>query len=154
MDVSTTVLPVYNKVESSPVTSYTTISTTFESITLLTVSITTTGGNVVVGVVGANNGIASFNGSTSVAAGTTDYIGAEFQVNRGVTFVGGANFKSFFSNTTAGGISAGASTTLPGMFFDSPSAGTHTYTVQIRKTNSTSGTAGLSNVKLVAYETY
>jgi len=137
---------------SSSSGSYTTNSTTFTTVTNLTVTITTTGRPVFVGLQGS--------GSTSPTPaiflqrnGTT----AGFEGNMSILRDGGglANFTwglQFPSNGSLNTMRIPPSSVW--MVDDSAVAGSHTYTVQVRVVNlgSVTDALGVTEAKLVAYE--
>lgn len=132
---------------SSSSGSYSTTSATFVDVTNLTVSITTTGRPVYLGLVWSGTG-SGFIGARDTSGSVGAF--ANIQVLRDSTAVSygvvGGNL-----NLTSGGADEFRAPLGSIWHIDVPSAGTYTYKVQIAMTG-TSVTGYVSNAKLIAYE--
>lgn len=131
---------------SSSSSNFSTTSTSLTDVTNLSVSITTTGRPVFVGVQSDGTGVESYWGS--VATDSVTYVAARAAIIRGSTEVARAELA-----TTDGTSSASLTVTgPPGSLWciDAPSAGTYTYKVRILA--GTNNSARMYYSKLVAYE--
>lgn len=130
---------------SSAIAGFTTSSTSFVDVTGASVSITTTGRPVWVGLQGS--GVSSANAVACSTLSAT-IVACENAILRSGTTISDSNIGG---NNPAG---TSYSFTIPPSSFwyiDVPSAGTYTYKLQT-KVNTGTVTSGFSNIKLIAYE--
>lgn len=130
--------------KSGTVASFTTTSTSLTDVTGLSVSITTTGRPVYVGLVPANTSTVCSIGATN-ASGTN--VEAVLTILRGSTTI----YYTYIAQSATYASNSQLRNT-PGVvwFIDEPAAGTYTYKVQTAVQSGT--TATFDQVKLIAYE--
>jgi len=130
---------------SSSSGAFNTASTSYVSITNLSVSLTTTGRPVMLFLMSTITG--GSTSTVSISNGSSNTVSAILKFSRG-----GSELSNFNFGTDGSG-SFGAMSIPPGSFMllDTPSAGTYTYTVEGR-CNGAGQTLQVANVKLVAYE--
>lgn len=126
---------------SSTCTSFVTSSTTYADVTNLSVSITTTGRPIFLGLI--NDPAAT--GSLQVYNASVVVMNADLAFVRGSTVVSQQTLGHMATTTYAINFDLGI------FHIDAPTAGTYTYKVQIR-TNAASTVASLTYAKLIAYE--
>lgn len=133
-------------VRSSSSGSQTTVSTSFVTVTNLSVSLTTNGNPVFVGILPDTTGSLCTLGATGTS-GTT-IVGAQLEILNGLTAIASTQvFERIQSSTGVITIN----TPLSFFTYDFPSAGSHTYSVNF-SSSSSSSTASISNAVLVVYE--
>jgi hypothetical protein len=131
---------------SSSSGSITTTSAAYVDATNLTISITTTGRPVFVGLISDGSGTSGSIRATHNSNITL--MKAEFAILKDSTIVGSYSLENL--NTASGAFDT---ITVPSScvwFIDTPIAGTYTYKLQYRATSPT--TAGIINTKLIAYQ--
>lgn len=125
---------------------FNTSSTTLVDATNLTVTITTTGRPVFIGMIPGSTSGSNVQWSTNGTAGTSS--GGAIEIQRDSTTVVNFSMNSTGASATFLG---GTSTVSAFQTIDVPAAGTYVYKIQSRA-NAATGTFNISNAKLVAYE--
>lgn len=126
---------------SSSSGSFSTTSTSYVDVTNLSVSITTTGRPVFIGIIADTT--AAYLGSSNTSGGTN---GSSFKIVRGSTDIMISSLRS--DNSSATSISRVPPSSV--WHIDTPSSGTYTYKVQCISNSGVSTSA--INCKLIAYE--
>lgn len=133
---------------SSACASFTRTGTAYGDITNLSVSITTTGRPVFVGLVGEGTDFSYVDvDKTSVSAAVNVTVMIKFLRDSTTLSSQKAVFGGTASNDLSGSIPVSSF-----WHIDTPSAGTYTYKVQMRTGDATDTTGSIVNAKLIAYE--
>lgn len=124
---------------------FSTTSTSFVNVTSLSVTITTTGRPVFVGIIADSNGSAAKLGASDTSA---EEASALFRILRGATEIG--RHQLLINAST----DADVIINVPASFYTidlGATAGAHTYVIQAAA-NSSGDTASVTNARLIAYE--
>lgn len=129
--------------------SFSTTNTSFTDVTNLSVSITTTGRPVFVGLIADPTGGPLLPQIYCLYDATPAEAFVETQILRDVTSVHTSQM-----GTSTNGLNNDVVSFSPGVIWhiDTPAAGTYTYKMQVKATALTTTTVGLEHIKLIAYE--